>query len=173
MSKESYARGFCKAAEDAGVDPVELAKYAQQEAKGPKYKTDGWAPNSVSELGMDVVPGYDAINDTAKALTHPIPFVDHAYTYSMDPELTKRLEYLQKLRVATGRADPRSVPFLNAYNEVMSRTAGAVASAFNTGKFNDFVDKPLRPIVPEIFHKQLFRLTNGVPAKVTADVKKK
>lgn len=30
MSKESYARGFCKAAEAAGVDPVVLAKFAQQ-----------------------------------------------------------------------------------------------------------------------------------------------
>lgn len=29
MSKESYARGFCKAAAAAGVDPVALAKYAQ------------------------------------------------------------------------------------------------------------------------------------------------
>ena len=28
MSKESYARGFCKAAAAAGVDPVELIKYA-------------------------------------------------------------------------------------------------------------------------------------------------
>lgn len=29
MSKESYARGFAKAAEAAGVDPKELAKFAQ------------------------------------------------------------------------------------------------------------------------------------------------
>lgn len=29
MSKESYVRGFCKAAEAAGVDPVSLIKYAQ------------------------------------------------------------------------------------------------------------------------------------------------
>lgn len=29
MSKESYARGFCKAASAAGVDPVQLAKFAQ------------------------------------------------------------------------------------------------------------------------------------------------
>ena len=28
MSKESYARGFCKAAESAGIDPVNLAKFA-------------------------------------------------------------------------------------------------------------------------------------------------
>ena len=47
MSKESYARGFCKAAEAAGVDPVALAKYAQQ------HKTDGWAPEVVSKLGRD------------------------------------------------------------------------------------------------------------------------
>ena len=30
MSKESYVRGFCKAAETVGVNPVALAKYAQQ-----------------------------------------------------------------------------------------------------------------------------------------------
>ena len=30
MSKESYIRGFCKAAETAGVDPKALAKFAQQ-----------------------------------------------------------------------------------------------------------------------------------------------
>ena len=29
MSKESYVRGFCKAAEAAGVDPVALAKFAE------------------------------------------------------------------------------------------------------------------------------------------------
>ena len=28
MSKESYVRGFCKAAEEHGVDPVQLAKFA-------------------------------------------------------------------------------------------------------------------------------------------------
>lgn len=34
MSKESYARGFCKAAAAAGVDPVALAKYAQYNMTG-------------------------------------------------------------------------------------------------------------------------------------------
>jgi hypothetical protein len=46
MSKESYARGFCKAAEAHGVDPVALAKYAQ------------WAPKNVAELGTDKIPQY-------------------------------------------------------------------------------------------------------------------
>lgn len=30
MSKESYIRGFCKAAEAHGVDPQALAKFAMQ-----------------------------------------------------------------------------------------------------------------------------------------------
>lgn len=55
MSKESYARGFCKVAAAAGVDPVQLAKFAQ------KSKTDGWAPAVVSRIGKERAPmyGYD------------------------------------------------------------------------------------------------------------------
>ena len=34
MSKESYIRGFCKAADASGVDPVALAKYAQSIVNG-------------------------------------------------------------------------------------------------------------------------------------------
>jgi len=55
MSKESYVRGFVKAAEAAGVDPVALAKYAQE------FKTNGWAPPVVSSVGTKYAPiyGYD------------------------------------------------------------------------------------------------------------------
>ena len=50
MSKESYARGFCKAAEAAGFNPVSLAKYAQSTTVRPpekpkandKYPGTGW-----------------------------------------------------------------------------------------------------------------------------------
>ena len=38
MSKESYARGFCKAAEAAGVDPEVLAKFAQTNAIDSKER---------------------------------------------------------------------------------------------------------------------------------------
>lgn len=38
MSKESYARGFCKAAAAAGVDPTELAKVAYTQADVDDYK---------------------------------------------------------------------------------------------------------------------------------------
>lgn len=52
MSKESYVRGFVKEAEAHGVDPVALAKFAQQ------YKTDGYAPKPVSEHGKETIPHY-------------------------------------------------------------------------------------------------------------------
>ena len=42
MSKGSYIRGFCKAAEAVGVDPKALAKFAQQSintANGDEFKT--------------------------------------------------------------------------------------------------------------------------------------
>jgi len=41
MSKESYIRGFCKAAEAAGVDPSALAKYAQVPPIKGKNETYG------------------------------------------------------------------------------------------------------------------------------------
>lgn len=83
MSKESYARGFVKAAAAAGVDPVKLAKHAQARTsrrdlvfdpkKGryvvqstprgqelvkdePKYRTNGWAPLFVRSLGKSKIP---------------------------------------------------------------------------------------------------------------------
>lgn len=37
MSKESYMRGFCKAAEAAGVDPVKLIKFAQDGVVDEQY----------------------------------------------------------------------------------------------------------------------------------------
>lgn len=37
MSKESYIRGFCKAAEAAGVDPKALVEYSQQQLPMSSY----------------------------------------------------------------------------------------------------------------------------------------
>jgi hypothetical protein len=61
MSKESYARGFCKAAAYSGFDPVELAKYAQSIVFGggpvPSYGggvKNVASNNSVSEMASPV-----------------------------------------------------------------------------------------------------------------------
>lgn len=173
MSKESYMRGFVKAAQAMGVDPQALVKYAQatdkvQKVEAPKYKTDGWAPKSVSDLGTDVIPGYDITDDTAKPLTEPIPLVRHAYEYALQPEMTNAVARLAKLKAAVGQADPRLVPFIQAYNEALGDTGGAVASVFNTGKYDDLVHEKLPGSVPTSFHQRLFALTNGSPLKASA-----
>ena len=65
MSKESYARGFCKAAAAAGVDPVALAKYAQQVN----------APENITSI----LKGYRS--DMAHGLPrHVGPDISHAMT---------------------------------------------------------------------------------------------
>lgn len=74
MSKESYARGFCKVAEAHGIDPVALAKYAAE--KGPKYKTDGYAPAVVARLGTKYPIRYAPKFG---------PGLDFAYTYADGP----------------------------------------------------------------------------------------
>lgn len=55
MSRESYARGFCKAAEAAGVDPMALAKYAADiSANVGTFAANGGAtgtPMSTSYVG--------------------------------------------------------------------------------------------------------------------------
>ena len=52
MSRESYARGFCKAAEAAGVDPKALAKFAQAKY----YETGGRAPEGTPAAGSGRIP---------------------------------------------------------------------------------------------------------------------
>ena len=49
MSKESYARGFCKAAAEAGVDPVALMKFAQ-DTRNPAVANQGSINKSLEEL---------------------------------------------------------------------------------------------------------------------------
>ncbi len=67
MSKESYIRGFCKAAEAAGVDPKALAKYAADNnagktgksvAKWNEYGPEMWVGNSAvtNNTGIYHVP---------------------------------------------------------------------------------------------------------------------
>jgi len=56
MSKESYIRGFCKAAEAAGVDPVFLAKFAQTPPiKGPLETPGPTVRNAEHKAMLDKV----------------------------------------------------------------------------------------------------------------------
>ena len=62
-----FAMGFCKAAEEHGVDPVQLAKYAATNnvsaVSGPKYKTDGWAPSIIPANGVPFGRPFDFLHD--------------------------------------------------------------------------------------------------------------
>lgn len=66
MSKESYARGFCKAAAAAGVDPEALAKYAEaSDSAGIGTVAD----NSRDRGGMAYLSQLRAMSDMSKAKT--------------------------------------------------------------------------------------------------------
>lgn len=52
MSKESYARGFCKVAEEHGIDPVQLAKFAAPAKNAPPTTP---APVSTSTIRKDLI----------------------------------------------------------------------------------------------------------------------
>jgi hypothetical protein len=98
MSKESYARGFCKAAEAAEVDPVALAKYAAEVAKdtdagigyrmdnGSELKSGRYVPtNPTSYIGRLNArhPG------DGKGIEHP--YIPHSAVYSPISEKSRRV----------------------------------------------------------------------------------
>ena len=68
MSKESYARGFCKAAAAAGVDPVALAKYAQYRMTGRDLRD--MHPES-AELDVPVRTPAEVVPDMANPIPRP------------------------------------------------------------------------------------------------------
>ena len=70
MSKESYIRGFCKVAAAAGVDPVVLAKYAQQEVNVPENLASilkGYRSDIAHGLPQHVGPGISHATTSAPA----------------------------------------------------------------------------------------------------------
>lgn len=87
MSKESYARGFCKAAAAAGVDPHALAKYAQW--YNPLSWFGGDKGKQQSAKVTEKRPSYiDALwGNRRRAQTF-----DHEYDYWHPGSLPKKIE---------------------------------------------------------------------------------
>lgn len=103
MSKESYIRGFCKAAEAAGVDPVGLAKFADA-----IYNTGGKLPSStIKNLGGD---GLDELLRRRR------------YIYSRDaiPSINTR----RNGRLGVDYSSPAGI--LYEYKDALSRLADGV-----------------------------------------------
>ena len=110
MSKESYARGFCKAAAAAGVDPVALAKYAQSTTVRPPAK-----PNA-----NDKYPGsgWDLMAE------HP------ESAYLDDPKNRKLKALLEAIRGSrTGL--PSGYPQLNSEHHIFSEPATEIPTFIN------------------------------------------
>lgn len=145
MSKESYVRGFCKAAEAAGVDPVALAKYAQQ------YKTDGYAPRWQEWSKMPF------INFTPKNTW------DISTRFMPDPNKDPQ-ERLK--RVLT----PQREAWFNANSNALSKINALMSKAKFPSEL-DF-DTDTVSMLSKIYHDEMKRTTSAPPAKVTSPLKK-
>ena len=73
MSKESYARGFCKAAHTAGVDPVALAKYAQEGVGGVGPTRVNAVDHALMGIKNDPTFDYDTKGANALANAQWVP----------------------------------------------------------------------------------------------------
>ena len=113
MSKESYVRGFCKAAEDAGVDPVALAKYAQ------------WAPRNVAKLSMDEIPSYSGYMGDSSLVRREITPI----SLLVDSDETKddTHSHLRSL------VDPEFRKWWTAHTNAMEQAAKPVREAIRSG----------------------------------------
>jgi len=95
MSKESYARGFCKTAEAHGVDPTALAKYAQNGGAwfkdGPTIQR-GWYDDGVAASKSNPESVYDQIPGRVKLPNFPLQkMLDrHAVDYHINNHFLDR-----------------------------------------------------------------------------------
>ena len=137
MSKESYIRGFSKAAEAAGIDPKALAKYAQQ------YKTDGWAPDGVSTNGVPYIfPA--AFTPRNSGHKHKYGKIESAADLS-DALINPREPYFEAMRTL----DPR----LNAWWGAHTNSVRGVADMV-LPHFRDHLDR-LRKAHPKLSNESV------------------
>lgn len=113
MSRESYARGFVKAAAAAGVDPTELAKFAQVKKITPGVKDIpkevlignpiGKTERTVDDFG---IPNKikEPLNNVRTAISPFIPGFRHLHALN---EASKRLGVFSKARRLFGKSSPK------------------------------------------------------------------
>ena len=159
MSKESYVRGFCKAAEAAGIDPHALAKFAQQ------YKTEGYAPKMYRD------PSTERID---------IPFLNDIFG-RVGEKTDPKLEYLlsngiykpelsDKNFVARMALNPKFKNWVDAHTNASQK---AVAPLVNM-KYpeHDEIPKDIGDMLSKLYHDEMKRTTSAPPVQVSAPVKK-
>ena len=174
MSKESYARGFCKVAEAHGVDALQLAKYAQ------------WAPKNVARLGMDGIPMYSGHMGDA----FPVQRAKNPIDLSEDSSST-RCDTYSHLR---SLVDPEFKKWWTAHTNALEQAAKPVREVVDTGidtsptNENRLVDHDLRGArieslggvidhevmkhLAKIYHDSMAKSTGAV-SRVSAPISKK
>lgn len=160
MSKESYARGFCKEAASYGVDPVQLAKFAQE------FKTNGYAPPAVVRLGRQ----------------HPITFAPGfietgSYAFDVGPWAkaeAARFDEYEPDHPSQLSADfvPKNFPEVRNWLLAHQKARQAVADAARPYEGDDspYRDSKM-PDLGKIYHDSLLNST-GATSRVSAPAKK-
>ena len=167
MSKESYIRGFCKAAESHGVNPVQLAKYAASNnssaASGPKYKTEGYTPK---------------FSDARNPINIPKVFHDGtvgANRWSEGWDIARPIELEVGLPNTPAERvrqiiNPKHLAWLQAHTNALQRaTAPLRAVGFPS---TEQVPDDIQRAIEDMYHGTMYSTTSAVPAKVISPVKK-
>ena len=131
MSKESYTRGFCKAAAAAGVDPVALAKYAQEAIKKEQtsdydLEKNRWmrfadnAKRTPTSPTVQDIMNLSAINQNAlERFARGYNLRDYlTQMYKANPEATTSLMTMVNDKLDTGKLDSvlsKSLPGLAGF----------------------------------------------------------
>ena len=166
MSKESYARGFCKVAAAAGVDPVALAKYAQQ------YKTDGWAPAPVRRIGKaiplydPIARNYDVVVGNGACPAWSPTRIQQALTSVIGSDKKPSDKY-EDLSPERANVDPRYRNWLSAHKKALFDAIDE-SGIVSTDKSED---PKLLDIAKKVYHQSMLDST-GTPERVTAPIKK-
>lgn len=154
MSKESYARGFCKAAEAAGIDPVALAKYAQH------YNTEGWAPEP-----SQIKPSSGILGQTANG---------SSLSDAAKPDMSSIIETARpwppdKNEILMRTLDPRR----KAWNIATTNAAEKVLATLMRAGFKegDKIQPQAMKFLEKIYHDSMSKSTGGV-SRVSAPAKK-
>lgn len=168
MSRESYIRGFCKVADKQGIDPVVLAKYAQQ------YKTDGWAPAPVADLGTESAPVYGytvqsqggesgkdspkILNEIATPVESPMDLVESGGILS--GEDGKGSDLIMESRA---EIDPRFSAWLKAHSKATRDIARKVIPYYPNKEMAMYRNPSLAESIARAYHDSMLNSTGGVP----------
>lgn len=178
MSKESYARGFCKVAAAAGVDPKVLFKFAQE------FKTDGWAPQVVTSIGKNRAPvyGYD---DKSTGKDGRI-LIERAEPIEAANEVQDALDLANEryggengIVAVNPRAaiDPRYAAWLNAHKKALGDISKKMSPFFKGTSENVQLSRKtpnssLADSIARAYHDSMAKSTGAV-SRVSAPISKK